>query len=162
MTSLQTWVAIANCDHSGAYTYHRKACSLAYSMGLYQLDSQVGTDESSRVMEHKRKGFWQLIHNDCSFILLFKTKPCILDFKVNLPSLSHDSEPTSSDMNDAISRVNFLVMSRLTLQIVKFCHLYGKFLDRGPPELDEKVEDIIFEIKQTLRNWQIVCFLLYS
>lgn len=152
-------MGIANCDYWGAYSYHNQACKLACDLGLAKLDAERYTDEDV-LLENKRKGFWQLLHIDFSFILLLKQQPSIPEFKVNLPTLKEDTATAGSVLDDAINRASFLVTSRLSLLIVRFSQLSTRYPHGGPSEYDETVEDIICEIQQTLAEWKIVRLVL--
>lgn len=147
-----------NSDHSGSWEFHREACNLALRLDIHELDGTGHANDDSHVVERKRKGFWQLVHTDCSFILVFGKPPMIthVEFKVNLPSLEVVPRDTWYALDEAIRNTSFLVTSRITMIVLNFCNLVQAYPGGGPSELDWKVEGFCNQIESVLLEWKIV------
>ncbi|KEY67848.1 hypothetical protein S7711_04985 [Stachybotrys chartarum IBT 7711] len=154
LTTTQCRVATEFFDYELAWRMFQHACGYAEDLGLHKIDA--GSKESSgnaRQWDEDRKGFWDLLHVDLLFRLIFNKQPSLSGrtWRVNLPWLDKHTAPDS----DGFSTMNFIVSSRLSLVQLRFFEMLETASEIDKKSLWTKTEGLCQEILDLYEEWGI-------
>ena len=154
LTYRQTRVAAECFDYDLAWKMHQLASEFARALNLHNLDGgdYAGINDSGR-SDDDRRGFWQLIQVDLYIRLLMDKPPVITNdaWNVNLPWLDNSQAPP-----EGFQALAFLILSRITMILMRFFALIDDTTRRTRSELRRETEHLCEEIEQLYVDWQAV------
>ncbi|UNI17408.1 hypothetical protein JDV02_003750 [Purpureocillium takamizusanense] len=149
---LMTRVAAECFDYDLAWKMHQLASEFARALNLHNLDGgdYAGINDSGR-SDDDRRGFWQLIQVDLYIRLLMDKPPVITNdaWNVNLPWLDNSQAPP-----EGFQAIAFLILSRITMILMRFFALIDDTARRTKSELRRETESLCEEIEQLYVDWQ--------
>ncbi|GJN71554.1 fungal specific transcription factor [Purpureocillium lilacinum] len=149
---LMTRVAAECFDYDLAWKMHQLASEFARALNLHNLDGgdYAGINDSGR-SDDDRRGFWQLIQVDLYIRLLMDKPPVITNdaWNVNLPWLDNSQAPP-----EGFQAIAFLILSRITMILMRFFALIDDTARRTRSELRRETEHLCEEIEQLYVDWQ--------
>ena len=140
-----------------AWGMYKQGCEYAQGLGLHNLDggSINGNLRDPNASNNFRKGFWEILHADHFFRLIFNKPPTITGdpWKVNLPQL----DASDQAVPEALETIVFLVSSRLTIVLIQFFAMLEEHEASGNmEEVPRRTEKMCEELLSLFEEWNLV------
>ncbi|KAJ3550197.1 hypothetical protein NM208_g88 [Fusarium decemcellulare] len=144
-----------------SWQVYKLVCQYVQNLDMHNIDGEMSktTVDPSLLQPDKadqqRKGLWALVLMDL-FFRLFHDKPAMMssnlsEWRVNMPWLNNGPDATEH----VVPTLAFLVKSRLTFLLFRFCDIMDEDADGKNDAIQERTQEVCKEVEELMNEWSL-------
>ncbi|KAF5007864.1 hypothetical protein FDECE_5779 [Fusarium decemcellulare] len=144
-----------------SWQVYKLVCQYVQNLDMHNIDGEMSktTVDPSLLQpdraDRQRKGLWALVLMDL-FFRLFHDKPAMMssnlsEWRVNMPWLNNGPDATEQ----VVPTLAFLVKSRLTFLLFRFCDIMDEDADGKNDAIQERTQEVCKEVEELMNEWSL-------